>query len=439
MKNTTILKRLLIYCVIIFALLLTVSGSLESTTTYTAYRTSVSAEDSARVAKWDVTGITKNKGANIDLNVGFSEEVSDSGDWYFEIENKSEVNAAINKNSVIKFRLFSTSFVEFEDKIKWDFLGDVKDNPVQFNIFAYNESAEVLLKYKLISNPSTVISYSEYRALSTQDKYLYNEVFTPGDTPYVQVASTDVLEFTKKTELIEGKSETFFEASVNMNALTDAIRTLGINDTVKNTTFRVNWVVGAETENDTFYCYKCRAILNTQTNGSNSFKPSVTSWKCTKCNNDLIIESQEKILNSTYYKYLISTSSNVEGYTNLDGVFDVVDGENQYLLKSNAGVDFFSYLKYTSSLGGEPMFEFLNSTGTQTLLIGYNSLSLEQIETIKGYSTTSGNVRKAWEKLTYDQYEIFERHNIRLQDNLDYMSYGVKLQIIFDIKVDQVM
>lgn len=445
--NKLDLKYTMIFLVIITGLLLACSGVFSQTTTHTAYRTTIDGEDSARVAKWDVIGVTKNRGSNIDLNVGFTQEVNTGGDWYFEIENKSEVAASINKSSTIKFRLMHSSFEDFGNTVSWDFLGTGKDNPVQFMIYAYNASADDLLTYKH-KTTGVVLSYSEFGALSVQDKLYYDEIFTKGDVTEIIIADTDILTFVKKFEVVEGETVVFFEASLNMSNLTDAECNLGLGDNKANTTFRVHWTVGSESDNDTFYCYKCHAILNDQKNSGEQFSIGLTNWKCTACNNDLIIESFDTILNYKYSKYLISdTDTAIDGYTKLDGNFDKVDGIDQFIYKSNEGVDFFTYLKYTSSLGGQPMFEFLNSLGTQTVLVPFDSLTDDQRiqivgdpndPTKTGYSTTSGSARSAWERLTYDQYEVFERHNTRLEDNLAYMSYGVKLRIIFDITVEQV-
>lgn len=441
------LKYTMIFLVIVTGLLLACSGAFSQTTTHTAYTTTIDGKDTARVAKWDVVGVTKNRGSNIDLNVGFAQEVNTGGDWYFEIENRSEVTAQINKNSTVKFRLMHSSFESFSNTVSWDFLGTGKDNPVQFVIYAYNASADDLLTYKH-KTTGVVLNHSEFGTLSVQDKLSYDEIFTKGDVAEIIIADTDILTFTKKSEVIEGETVVFFEASLNMSNLTDSECYLGLGDTKTNTTFRVHWTVGSETDNDTFYCYKCRAILNNQINNGQNFSIGVTNWKCTSCNNNLIIESFDTILNYKYNKYLISdTDAAIAGYTKLAGSFDKINGVEQFIFKSNEGVDFFTYLKYTSSLGGQPMFEFLNSLGTQTILIPYDSLTNEQRiqiagdpndPTNTGYSTTSGSVRSAWERLTFDQYEVFERHNIRLQDNLAYMSYGVKLRIIFDITVEQV-
>ena len=432
-------KYLMIFLIIIIGLMLTCSGAFTEVTTYTAYRTEIVGEDTINIAKWDVVGLTKNKGANIDLNVGFAQEVTTDGNWYFEIENKSDVSAIINKSSTIKFKLLHSAFESFADTVSWDFLGTGKDNPVQFTISAYNAKAEDLLTYKHKTN-GTILSHSEFSTLSVQDRLNYEEIFTQGSAIETVVAYTDSLSFTKKSEIVDGETIVFFETSVTMNNLTDDEINLGQGVDKSNTTFRVKWTVGSETDNDTFYCYKCRAILNGQKNGSVDFHTGVSNWNCTNCHNDLIIESFDTIMNSKYYRYLISDSADaIEGYTLLSGSFDKVNGIDQYLFKSNEGVDFFTYLKYTSSLGGQPMFEFLNAIGTQTILIPFESLTDDQRNEIKGYSVNSGEAKHAWEKLTYEQYEVFERHNIRLQDNLAYMSYGVKLQIIFDIMVEQVV
>ena len=86
------------------------------------------------------------------------------------------------------------------------------------------------------------------------------------------------------------------------------------------------------------------------------------------------------------------------------------------------------------------MFEFLNDSGTQTVLVSYDKLikDADKLNQVKSYSTESGNVTRAWEKLTYDQYNKFSSDYVKLQDSLSYMSYGIKLQIIFNLTVVQV-
>ena len=120
---------------------------------------------------------------------------------------------------------------------------------------------------------------------------------------------------------------------------------------------------------------------------------------CDKC-----LESTEEKTYS-YRKYVISENTNeIEGYTIFRGFdnsnnlitdtnvnplpyidSDDTEGSNARYIFFSEPVDFFSYQKYTSTLGGEPMYEFLNTNKTQTLLIPHSKLDSTQKNTIKAY------------------------------------------------------
>ena len=390
-------KYVMILLVVVIGVMLALSGTMMETKTMTAYKTTIDGSDSARVAKWDVVGLTKNNAANMNLNAGFSQEVKESGNWYFEIENKSEVNAIINNKSTVKFRLMHSSFQDNKnDTISWNFLNG-KTNPVEFTIYAYNASANTMLTYKH-KETNSEIKYDEYFALSTQKKLEYTEQFDKGTVTETNLGQISELTFKKKSEVIDGQTVYFYEATIDLSKLTDAESILGLGVTKTNTTFRVHWSVSAEGDS----------------------------------------QIPQEVLNRKYYKYVISdTNTAIDGYSPMTGNYNDGNGTPQYIFQSTDGVDFFTYLKYTSTLGGQPMFEFLNSTGTQTLLVAFDKLSVEQKNTILSYSGSSV-ARQYWEYLTYKQYTTFASDNILLQDNLAYMSYGLKVQMIFNITVEQV-
>ena len=430
-------KYLMITLVIVIGLLLAVSGTFQESKSMTAYKTDATGSDSARVAKWDVVGVTRNNGVDMDLSLGFSKEVKEAGDWYFEIENKSEVLAKISNASTIKFRLLHDSFADFEDStITWNFLkdsnGNKRVNEIDFEIYAYNASASEMLTYKH-KTTNDVITYSAYAALTVQEKAKYTEIFTiPSGTEQILIslkdnaATSSPLSFEKKSEVIEGATVYFYEATFNLTSILAANANLGLGASKQNTTFRVHWEVPVQ----------CTTHADSNSDD-----------KCDVCGE--LISSNDGY---SYYKYIIAeTADPIEGYTIMKNgsgntltykeKISETETVNRYIFRSNDKLDFYSYQKYTSTLGGQPMFEMQNDTGTQTILVPYDTLiNDEQMKAkVEAYSTADGaNARSAWEKLTYDEYAKFSVDYVTLQDSLSYMSYGVKLQIIFNLTVEQV-
>lgn len=419
------LKYFMIGLVIVFALLLTFSGGLNDNKTSTAYKTTINGSDGARVAKWDIASISRREGETLELSTGFAGEITSKGNWYFEIENKSEVNAMLNKNSTVTFRLLHDSFKNFEEKeISWNFL-DGKDNEIKFILYACEGNINDLLKYVNNSDSTDIIDYTTYMSLSPQEKDQYTEKYLGEDeTEICKLDSSMTQTFKKTSGTIDEVSQIYYELTFDFSELTDDQSILGFGDSKKNTTFRLFWDVP----------YQCTEHVDANSDGY-----------CDKCEDPISTQT------FAYNKYIISeTSTDIDGYKiyrgegNIDDttkdpiVFKDEDGNDCYIFVSDA-VDFFGYQKYTSTLGGEPMYEFLNSTNTQELLVNHSKLSDEQIEQIETYSLEAGsNVDKAWERLTYYVYEQFSADYDEVQSSLSYMSYGITLQIIYNLKVEQV-
>ena len=420
-------KYIMIILVVIAGVMLAVSGSFNETKTQTAYRTTVDGTDSVRVAKWDVVGLTRNEGANLNLNVGFTENIISGGDWYFDVQNKSEVIAKISDSSSIKLRLFHSSFNNDDYSTRtWNFLGSV--NPFIFTIEVYPNSATELLFYQ---NGSTEISYDEYVALSVAERKAYTEVFK--GTAGTEVLKTSASSVFKK---VSENGEYFYECEFNLNALSAELEKFDYNESL---TFRVHWDVQAscvhEDTNNDKKCDICGHCSHSDTNSDNI---------CDSCGNIVNIDGK-------YNKYIISKSIDaIEGYERIETDNTFIDpsastegGESKvrYLFKSTSSqIDFFEYQKYTSTLGGEPFYEFLNESGTQTELVAHSKLSDSQILSIKNYvySSTNNDIQKVWEHYTYEQYEKFIQELASTQDSLSYMAFGAKLQIVFNLTVEQV-
>lgn len=435
-------KYLMIALVVIAGLLLVFSGNLTQTKSQTAYRTTIDGSDSSRVAKWDVVGVSRKKAQEMQLTSGFSENVKTDGDWYFQIENKSEVNAMISSNSKVTFRLMHDSFKDYqENEVTWNFISG-KKNEIVFELYAYNDDIDSLLKYQH-NTTNAYITYDQYKALTTDEKANYTEQFVSDDDGLL-VCTLDcdtTSKFRKTSGPIDGKTQVYFELTFDLSELEDSDESvLGLGATKTNTTFRLHWSVPEQCD------------THTDTNNDKI---------CDKC-----LESTDEKTYS-YRKYVISENTNeIEGYTIFRGFdnsnnlitdtnvnplpyidSDDKEGSNARYIFFSEPVDFFSYQKYTSTLGGEPMYEFLNTNKTQTLLIPHSKLDSTQKNTIKAYHLVKYKVdgndvtpeaREAWERLTYSVYEQFKVDYAEIQDSLSYMSYGFSLQIVFDLKVEQV-
>lgn len=434
------LKYIMIVLVVIAGVLLAISGNFSETKTMTAYKTTVDGSDSARVAKWDIVGLTRNGAENLNLNVGFQEEVTEAGCWYFDISNFSEVSAAISSASTIKFRLIHDNFNSASAKpnVTWNFLeGTV--NPIKFTITAYPGSATSMLKY---TKDDSTLNYEAYYNLSAGDKTGYQEVFTPSGEGIVVATTETTPVFTLQNESQDGQTVYFYECEFKLSdalngvsaTLIEKVCSLGMGTTKSDTTFKVEWSVGTVAEHvcvDANNDYKCD--INSE---HHVCKDTDSDGECNGCNQPMA---------NQYYKYIISeTNGAIEGYElyNSSSSTYYDKGVQRYIFKSKSPVDFFDYQKYTSTLGGEPMYQLPNQSGTQTILVPHSTVINDDVykNTVEGYKTVGTNldVRQAWEKLTYDQYNRFKDDYAEVESSLSYMAYGVKLQIIFDLSVEQV-
>lgn len=384
-------------------LLIAISSNFKQSTTVSRYRSELNGSSSARVAKWNITSLTKKNGQSVSLDAGFNENVEEgTGNWFFDIENKSEVTARIQDGGIITLRLDSDSLSSYGDQIEWNFINNV-DNPVHFQIYVYDASASSLLFYEKNGN---VITFDAYNALSETDKKDYAEVFKKEDAitelKLLDTNSPD-LRFERKSEIVDSKVNYYYQAEINLTEqLTNQIYELGLNKEKASICFRVLWSVSG-VDNDT---------SSTTTN--------------------------EKF----YYTYKLvegtSANSNDENYN--------ISGVNYYIERRE--LPFFDYLKYTSSLGGEPRFEFPTTGGKK--LVPYSQLTTEQKKVIEGYKdlkneTGTGssissleNLKKYIEYLEYTQYGIFNEDNESFIKELSYLVMGLKMTIHFDLTIVQV-
>ena len=90
----------LVFVLVVFGIL-SISGNFKQSTSSAKYRSEISGDDSARVAKWDVSTISKQNGATLDLSAGFKKTIGEEteGNWFIEISNQSEVTAILGDSS----------------------------------------------------------------------------------------------------------------------------------------------------------------------------------------------------------------------------------------------------------------------------------------------------------------------------------------------------
>lgn len=336
------------FAFVVLVVLLAISGTKSSKTDAKYFTKLDSDATTARVAKWDIKGVTKRDGKSINLAAGFSKKLNegDTGSWYFQISNYSEVYAAISKRSKIRFRLDNDGYTDTSvNEIKWDFLEDLSNNPIEnpisFEVNIYNSSVENLLTYQLKSDPSEVISYDAYSQLT--NKADYDEVINSNVANCELFKTSSSLTFKKAFEKDEnGKTIYFYYADLSFEKITDSqldeILKLGLGDTREDVTMQIKWnigqnVGGGSISNNTYKIYELT---------DNLLNATYKSYDLVK-NNSIYI-SYDLVENANEYKYYYVSNSfssvvkngygaNVEyngSYLNVSSYSNLVDYYNNY-------------------------------------------------------------------------------------------------------------
>ena len=408
--------------VIMLALIIVVANVCRESSpiTYAKYRLSVDGTDTTRVAKWQITKKSILNGENIQLDSGFRTEILDgSGNWAFQITNDSEVTATVETNSKIRIRLDNDSFKrESSSTIEWNFLyndGKPIDNPISFKISTYKANIKKLLKYQ---KETTILTYDEYMNLDSSEKATYKQIID--ETVEANSISLSILDlsskkpctFTLDSENINSKMIYFYYYDIEFSSLIDKLTSeeqkqflnFGIDDN-KDLTFVIDWNV---------------SNVSTSSEGVNE--------------ND-----------NVYYGYKLvegAIPSGFTGYPTATSSMHTIDGVTYYVCRSN-GMNFYEYTKYTSALiGGEPGFEFVSDAGG-IMKVKYSDLDQKQKNMITSYADASRNstlsdLKHYVEKLEYTQYTDYLKDNEELQATLGYLSYCLKINMQFELKVSQI-
>lgn len=395
--------------------------------------------DTARVAHWDIKVIDKG-GETISANQGTTHLDSESfGNSFFQVSNKSEVAATLCSDSKISLKFSADTFKTTTEISSWDFLKDGStpiDNPIEFNVYIYNCKVSDLDQYlrytKTVGSTTTTLNLTEYNALSEENKKGYVEdVVLPNDSIIKETkifsTSDNTLEVTKKIE----NGIPYFYLTQN---LTDAESKYTFpvpvdNDNYTSYTFRVEWIVGGSSNIGGSYDTTFKAFY--------------------------VIEQSE--YNTTDYTGLVSkagaftaaASANDSKYYSTVTVEDEGVEKTKTFVIAYKDLDYFEYLIYTSSLGGEPtftnldyIFEEIETKSSGIYKTSYSKVTSDDLNSIKsrtwGDSNTYNTVKKYCEKLQADAYTSFLGSRDAFENSLGYLSIGIDCFIIYDLKVVQV-
>ncbi len=395
--------------------------------------------DAARVAYWNVKVVDK-EGSDIGLNQGTTHlDADDSGNSFFQVSNKSEVAAMFSADSSISLKFTADTFKATTEISSWNFLkngSDVVNNPVEFNVYIYNCKVSELNDYLTYTNKTDstdVKNLADYNALTDEQKKLYTEdVVLPSDS---SIKETLVMSTTDNTlvvtkEIIDGVP--YFYLTKKIANAQNYTFPVGSGDY----TFRIEWKVS----------------------GSADLGGSFN----TKFNAYYVIESKD--YNTTDYTGLVkndgthtaSATATTAGYSSTFNVKDEGVTKQKTFVIAYKECDYFEYLIYTSSLGGQPTFTDLDfvydeietrSSGiyktdysklTDAALTEINARTWDDAKNGSTAGVSYNTIMKYREKLQAVAYSDFLGSRDAFENSLGYLSIGLDCSIVYNLKVVQV-
>ena len=352
------------------------------------YLSQDSSDDSARVAKWKIDSIDAN-GVSLDKTIDFNQKITtESGFYFFEIQNASEVSAILETNSQITFELSHENFIGMMNKPTWDFLGT--DNPIDFRVVLYDTSLN-----NVVSNNNGVIS------LKTLDSSVRQvQLFTTDGckTPLIHKQTG-----TKHTYLLSFPLEEAF------NNIEDSVALRSLSHGNDKITIGLFWDVNS---------------AGSGSGGSGSGN----------------IESKRYKL----YDLVTIIPSGYEEVAGTEGGFEVTD-PNEDLKKFYIVEKEVNFADYFIVSAGEPTFTFKGRFEGTEVQIPYSEVidddTLRKELEERGLPNSSSNyadLLKYIEKLDYYQYKAFSTDKDDFIKAQSYLQYGLTINVIFDLKVSQV-
>ena len=399
-KRTYDLSSLIFYALIILLVLLAITNYLTSFL-YARYLSSDDDKFGANVAEWE---INFDDGGEINRAIPSTHlEYGSNGEYGLDIVNSSDTFARINPNSNVKLRLYSPNLNLEHHHDSWDFLednlGNHIDNPINFQVYLYNCSYKTLTENYLndgqfdnsVQLPG--MSVEEYLILDTG-----NEI--------------NPLNF----EMVIEQGVFYYETVVLISSLTD---NFDIAYNGGRICLRVVWnvdvVSGSVDTNSNYISYH---MVKLSEFDNNKYVGILNKLNLQKIN----LES--------------SSIANIE--TSLGNNCITIEGVKYVIAYKEH--DYFEYLIYTSSLGGEVMITFDNLEGIY--IKKFTKLSNEEKTLLNGRSiadaTTVEGLSRFIEKLEYASYQEFLTTKSEYEKISGYVSLGIQCNIIINFKVEQI-
>lgn len=429
------------------------------------YISSNSSSDSARVAKWDIDTIDKG-GKELSSTKDLTQlESLNFGNYFFEITNNSETAAVVQKDSKVSLELTSATFDNSDNYTNWNFLLNASSeaivNPVKFELYAYNTSMETLDNHVRYVKVSDIITSTAYNKLTDSEKEKYIEF----EAKNRYVLKANVKTKAEYDALSDTNKKDYFETIILPNG--SAIQEQRLMSTSTNPS--ISKISGDKGVSFVLNSPFSSLNMNLNIGDKCTFRLHwyVSDYSATSGSNTQKFKAFYLIKSSEY------NTSDYQGLVDLSGAF--VSGaeadENtifngSYLLSSEKGksyvlaykeYDYFEYLIYTSSLGGETMFttfdfsfDELETRSSGIYKRSYNTLSAEEKNTVrtrtllKSNTLSNGNsysnyndVRKYMEKLDIDSYESYLEAKKTFEDSLGYLGMGLNCNVKFNIVIGQ--
>jgi len=444
MKKLLKNKKFVLYAtLIIVVLLMWACGSLNTTKSSASYKSEISSTDStAKVAKWNIIDVAKKKGTNVDLEVGFSEKITDtdsgrSGDWFLELDNQSEVNAKIDLDSKISLQLHHDTFTGLKNT-DWNFLGSV--NPLKFTISLYQGSIDDVVSY---NDGVNYITYDTYNGLSKEQQKNYTQQFDSSKLICLAINTNTVPSFTSST-LIGGKVVYFIEVTLK-DIITDEslieMLEFGLGEDRVSKVLHLSWDIDDSSIITVTNYNDLSKLSSNQKSESYTYVVSSTGKKYRyDSSSSSFIEIV--VSNDLYKRYELSTiKGDIVDGTDPDGYKVQMGNDDEIYYLNEISCDFAEYFLFSH---GEPVYTFGNSMIRFSLLSDEQKTQVQN-RTIKNEnsgapteSMTFSDLKLYLEKLEYPQYDRFQGDYVSFASGSVYLSYGLSCKFVLDLKVVQV-
>ena len=410
-KRTNKLSSLVFYALIAMIVLLAITNYL-TTGLYARYLSYGAASDEARVAVWD---INFDNGGELNTTIPNNHlSAGDKGSYGIDIVNNSETLAKISKDSKVKFRYSSANFNLSSTDKSWNFIKDASnttvENPINFKVYFYTCSWKDL-----------------------NEKYLTNGIFNAGTSGVNEYL---VLDTNNKTnplvfEMYIENNSVYYEAVVDFKSVVEYVTEYQLNYDGR-ACLRITWEVkdhevSSGGVDSSFVSYH---IIKNSEYDSNKYAGII---KTSSNNNPL--KTEIELENSDITKIPSPTDRNRTDNT------ITINGES-YIIAYKT-YDYFGYLIYTSSLGGEVMITYDNKEDLGIYVKRCTRLTSEELNELNGrtlqnsYSDVDAFNRFV-EKLEYLSYQEYLKVNVQYEKTKGYLGLGLECSIILNIKVEQV-